>query len=63
MENRGDAFDGLELNSPLAGAALLWLEHEALREQTLADVVEPRVVTLKTHGFTFLDEFSVDVEC
>ena len=56
MENRGDALDGLELNSPLAGAALLWLEHEALRKQALADVVEPRVVTLKRHGFTFLYE-------
>ena len=53
MENRGDALDRLELNSPLAGAALLRLEHEALCEQALADVVEPRVVTLKTHGFNF----------
>ena len=57
MENRGDAFDGLELNSPLAGAALLWLEHEALSEQALAYVVEPRVVTLKRHDFIALREF------
>lgn len=51
VENRRNALDRFQFHAPLARGTLPRVERKALRQQRLADVVEPSVVTLQGWAF------------
>ena len=53
VENRRYALYCFQFHAPLARGTLPRVERKAFRQQRLADVVEPSVVTLRSGAFYF----------